>query len=385
MLRRAFCFGACAALALVAGSAATSAQSNEPIVFGMTYDAAKQASYYALAMRDASIARVDEINKAGGVLGRQIKLVMEDDENNPAVGRQKLEKLAAADAVFVFQVGSSAVGLQVSRAAEELGVPNGSPTNVAEGLTKPHKKWYFRLGLRDSIATDGLINFLKSKYPNPRLAVIRDGSETGLAVSDNQVKFLEAAGFTVVAKEQISPGAVDVTAQALRIKASNPTIVLVTGGSIADLSNYVKAHKRLGIGAPMVGNNLFATTTFPTLAGEAANGFMFVDAIDMSLPQVAAVEKRLIALYAERARGNTQMIAAYDFVDLVVDAIKRAGSTDRAKVRDALEKTTNYQSLVGRKGTSVSFGPDNHDGINSVQQVVIRVMENGQYGGSVDY
>jgi branched-chain amino acid transport system substrate-binding protein len=385
MLRRAFCLGSVASLAFLAAASPAFAQSGEPIVMGVTYDAAKQASYYALLMKDATIARVDEINAAGGVLGRQIKLLLEDDENNPAVGSQKVQKLAAEGAVFIFEVGSSAVGLAASRVAEELQVPNGSPTNVAEALTKPHKNWYFRLGLRDSIATQGLISFLKAKYPNPRLAVIRDGTETGLAVSDNQIKFLTEAGFNVVAKEQISPGSVDVTAQALRIKASNPTVVLVTGGSLGDLSNYVKAHSRLGIKAPMIGNNLFAVTTFPSLAGSAADGFMFVDAIDMSLPEVAAVEKKLIALYADRAKGSTQMIAAYDMVTLVVDAIKRAGSTDRAKIRDALEATKDWRSLVGRKGTSVSFNPTNHDGINSEAQVVIRLVEGGQFGGSVDY
>jgi branched-chain amino acid transport system substrate-binding protein len=385
MLRRAFCLGSIAALALAAASSSAHAQSNEPIVMGVTYDAAKQASYYALLMKDATIARVDEINAAGGVLGRQIRLLLEDDENNPAIAAQKVEKLASAGAVFIFEVGSSAAGLAAQRAAEELKVPNGSPTNVAEALTKPHKNWYFRLGLRDSIATQGLIRFLKAKYPDPRLAVIRDGTETGLAVSDNQVKFLTEAGFNVVAKEQISPGSVDVTAQALRIKAANPTVVLVTGGSLGDLANYVKAHARLGIKAPMIGNNLFATTTFPPLAGEAADGFMFVDAVDMALPEVAAVEKKLMALYADRAKGSTQMIAAYDMVNLVVDAIKRAGSTDRAKLRDALEATTNYASLVGRKGTSVTFSPTNHDGINSEAQVVIRLVKGGQYAGSVDY
>lgn len=360
------------------------AQSSDPIIFGMTFDAAKQASYYALLMRDAAVLRIDEINAAGGVLGRQIKLVMEDDENNPAIAAQKVEKLASAGAVFIFQVGSSATGIAASRAAEELKVPNGSPTNVAEALTKPHKNWYFRLGLRDSIATQGLIRFLKAKYKEPRLAVIRDGTETGLSVSDNQVKFLTEAGFNVVAKEQISPGSVDVTAQALRIKAANPTVVLVTGASIADLNNYIKAHGLVGLKTPMIGNNLFAVTTFPQLAGKSADGFMFVDAVDMARPDVKAAEAKLMAKYAERARGSSQMIASYDMVDLVVDGIKRAGAADRAKLRDALEATKDWKSLVGRTGTTITFGPTNHDGIVSDSQVVIRLVQDGKFAGSVE-
>ncbi len=384
MQRRQFGRGALAATALAAAPRAW-AQSSDPIIMGLTFDAAKQASYYALLMRDATILRIDDINAAGGVLGRQIKLLTEDDENNPAIAAQKAEKLAGAGACFVYEVGSSATGLAAQRACEELKVPNGSPTNVAEALTKPHKHWYFRLGLRDSIATQGLIRFLKAKYPNPRLAVIRDGTETGLSLSDNQIKFLTEAGFNIVGKEQISPGSVDVTAQALRIKASAPTVVLVSGASVADLTNYIKAHTLLGNKAPMIGNNLFATTTFPALAGKAADGFMFVDAVDMGRPDVKAVEAKLVAKYAERARGSSQMIAAYDMVGLVADALKRAGSTDRSKLRDALEATSNWQSLVGRGGTSVTFTPDNHDGVTSEAQVVIRLVQDGQYAGSVDY
>jgi branched-chain amino acid transport system substrate-binding protein len=372
------------ALAPTAFTTAATAQGADPIVIGMTLDVAKQASYYSLLMRDATILRVEEINAAGGVLGRQLKLVMEDDENNPAIAAQKTEKLAAAGAVFSIQVGSSATGLAASRMAEELKVPNGSPTNVAEALTKPHKHWYFRLGLRDSIATQGLIRFLKGKYGKPKLAVIRDGTETGLSVSDNQVKFLTEAGFEIAAKEQISPGAVDVTAQALRIKGANPNVVLVTGASVADLNNYIKAHTLVGLKVPMIGNNLFAVTTFPQLAGKAADGFMFVDAVDMARPEVKEVEARLVAKYADRAKGSSQMIAAYDFVNLIVDALKRAGAADRAKLRDALEATKDWKSLVGRAGTTVSFGPDTHDGIVSDSQVVIRLVQNGQFAGSME-
>ena len=384
MDRRHFGKGLLAGTALAAVSPAAWAQSSDPIIFGMTFDAAKQASYYALLMRDATILRIEEINAAGGVLGRQIKLLMEDDENNPAIAAQKVEKLASAGALFIFEVGSSATGLAAQRAAEELKVPNGSPTNVAEALTKPHKTWYFRLGLRDSIATQGLIRHLQTKFDKPRLAVIRDGTETGLSVSDNQVKFLTEAGFEVVAKEQISPGSVDVTAQALRIKAANPGVVLVTGASVGDLNNYIKAHTLLGNKAPMIGNNLFAVTTFPQLAGKAADGFMFVDAVDMARPDVKAVEGKLMARYADRAKGSSQMIAAYDFVDLVVDGLKRAGAADRAKLRDALEATADWKSLVGRTGTTVTFSSTNHDGIVSDAQIVIRLVKDGQFAGSVE-
>ena len=120
MFRRQLALGMLAGSALARHARLGWAQSSEPIIMGVTFDAAKQASYYALLMRDATILRVEEINAAGGVLGRQIKLLLEDDENNPAIAAQKVEKLAAAGAVFIFEVGSSATGLAAQRAAEDL-------------------------------------------------------------------------------------------------------------------------------------------------------------------------------------------------------------------------------------------------------------------------
>lgn len=375
------------ALAVAGAFTATSisawGQSGAPILIGVTFDAAKQASYYALLQKDALEVCAADLNSRGGVLGRQIRLQFEDDENNPAIGSQKVEKLAADGAAVIIQVGSSGVGLAAQRKAEELKIPNGSPANVAEALTKPIKSFYFRTGLRDSVATVGLIDYLKKKFGNPTVAIVRDATETGLAVSDNQVKFVEQAGLKVVAKEQITPGTVDVTAQALRIKAANPTVVLVTGASTADLANYIKAHRTVGNKAPMIGNNLFAVTTFPKLAGPAGEGFLVVDSIDMSRPDVKEVEAKLIAKLGDRAKESTQMIYACEYLRLWVDAIGRAGSTDREKIRAAMEATKDWPTLIGRPGAKISFSPDNHDAINGPEWVVLRVIRGGEFAGTV--
>lgn len=377
-------FGLCAAAMMAAsGLGQAHAQSGAPVLIGVTFDAAKQASYYALLQKDALEVCVADLNAKGGVLGRPIKLQFEDDENNPAVGAQKVEKLAADGATVILQVGSSGVGLAAQRKAEELKIPNGSPANVAEALTNPVKPYYFRTSLRDSIATVGVIDYLKKKYGQPTIAIIRDATETGLAVSDAQARFVEQAGLKVVAKEQITPGSVDVTAQALRIKSANPTVVLVIGASTADLANYIKAHKTVGNKAPMIGNNLFAVTTFPKLAGPAGEGFMVIDAIDMSRPDVKEVESKLIAKLGDRAKESSHMIFACEFLRLWVDAIRRAGSTDREKVRDAMEATKDFPSLVGKVGAKISFSATNHDAINSPDMVVLRLVKGGEFSGSV--
>jgi branched-chain amino acid transport system substrate-binding protein len=372
-----------AAVMLVGGLAVARAQSGDPILIGVTFDAAKQASYYALLQTDALQACAADQNSKGGVLGRPIKLQLEDDENNPAVGAQKVEKLAANGAAVILEVGSSGVGLAAQRKAEELKIPNGSPANVAEALTNPIKPYYFRTGLRDSIATVGVIDYLKKKYGEPTIAIVRDATETGLAVSDAQAKFVEQAGLKIVAKEQITPGSVDVTAQALRIKAANPTVVLVIGASTADLANYIKAHKTVGNKAPMIGNNLFAVTTFPKLAGPAGEGFMVIDAIDMSRPDVKEVENKLVAKLGDRAKESSHMIFACEALRLWVDAITRAGSTDHEKIRAAMEATKDFPSLIGKEGTKISFSPTNHDAINNADMVVLRLVKGGEFSGSV--
>jgi branched-chain amino acid transport system substrate-binding protein len=370
------------ALGLLASPRGQSQQAKS-IVIGAHGDQAKQASYYTLLYKDTIEVFIDELNAAGGIGGRPIKFIFEDDENNPVTAASRVEKLAAEGASYIISIGSSATGIGAQAKADEMKIPHGSPTNTAVRLSHPLRKYYFRLSLTDDLISEAMIRFIKRKFSAPRVAVVRDATETGFLISDTQIRALKDAGLNVVAVEQITPGSADVTAQALRIKEASAEVVLPSGGSIPDLANYVKAHKAIGNRALMLGNYLFTTASFGRLTGNASDGFVFVDSVYPERPEVKEIEAKLVAKKGDRFRNNLSEVHAWEYIRLIVDAVKRAGSDDRDAIRDAMEQTKNWPIAIGPPDMTLTYTPTSHDLFKAPEQAVFREYRNGQPGPSV--
>jgi branched-chain amino acid transport system substrate-binding protein len=362
------------------------AQSDKPILIGVHLDVAKQASYYSLLQKDSIDLFVKEANAAGGVLGRPIKVLYEDDENNPVTTATKVEKLAAENVSFIVSIGSSATGAAAQNRANELKIPHGSPANLAEALTtEPPKPYYFRVPLRGKYEVQAIAQFLKKKYGKPKLAMVRDGTQSGLLISDQWLNDLKKDGFEFVAVEQITPGSTEASGQVLRVKDSKADVVVVAGASIAELANYVKSHKLFGNTAPMIGSSLFTSGGFLSLAGAAAEGFVYPDAVDPGRPEIKAIDAKLVAQYGEKLRNQAAPLQAYEYMRLIMDAIKRAGSDDRQKIRDAMEATKDWPIAIGPPNTRLTFSPTNHDLFTSADQVVLREVKNGDFGPALQW
>ena len=352
--------------------------SGKPILIGAHGDRAKQASYYSMLYKDATEAFLDELNKSGGVNGRPIEFLFEDDENNPVTAAGKVEKLVSQGVSYVLSLGSSATGVAAQAKGEERKVPIGSPTNTITALSVPLRKYYFRMSIRDEIISAALVAYVKAKIPDGKVGVVRDATETGLLSSDTMIKLFKEAGLNIVGVEQITPGSADVTAQAL--KESGASIVLLGGASIPDLANYVKAHKTVGNRVPMIGNYVFTTAAFGRLTGNASDGFLFVDSVYPERPEVTEIESKLIKAKGDKFRNNLSAIHAWEYVRLITDAIGRAGSDDREAIRNALEQTKDWPVAVGPPGMKVNYSPADHDVFTSPEQAVIREYRGGQPG-----
>lgn len=361
-------------------------QSNKPVLIGVHLDQAKQASYYSLLQKDAIDLFVKETNEKGGVGGRPIQILYEDDENNPVTTVTKVDKLAAAGVLYIVSIGSSATGLATQNRASELKIPHGAPANLAEQLTtNPPKRYYFRIPLRGKYELEAIAQYLRKKYGAPKLAVVRDATQTGLVISDQWIADLKKDGFDVAAVEQITPGSTEATGQALRVKESNADVVIVCGGSIPDLANYIKAHKLFGNSAPLIGNSLFTSGGFLKLAGEAAEGFVYPDAVDPSRSEIQALDAKLAKQYGDRLKNQAVALQAYEYMRLVIDAITRAGSDDREAIRDAMEATKDWPIAIGPSGTKLTYSPENHDLFTSGDQVVLRMVKNGEFGPALEW
>jgi branched-chain amino acid transport system substrate-binding protein len=365
----------CAAAALVSTAFA---QGGEPILIGAHLDVAKQASYYSLLQRDAIDAYVKLKNAQGGIKGRPIKVLYEDDELNPNIAAQKVEKLASQGVVAILSISGSTSGLAAQAKGEELKIPVFSG-NTAERLsTIPPKRYYFRLAMRDSIAGQAIADFIKQKGgAGAKVAVVRDATETGLLVSEAYIDALKRAGLNVVATEQVTPGSGDVTAQALNVRRSNAEYVLLAGASVPDLANYLKAHKQLGNKAMPLGSFVLAAPSFLGLVGDAGQGFLFPDAVDFNRPEVTAIVNALTPVMGDKARLGFS-VQTWELMRMITDALERGGPT-REGLRDATEATRNWATAVGTAGTTINFSRDNHDAFTDTKEVVMRQIWDKSY------
>ena len=137
--------------------------------------------------------------------------------------------------------------------------------------------------------------------------------------------------------------------------------------------------------APMVGSSLFTSGGFLSLAGAAAEGFVYPDAVDPGRPEIKAIDAKLVAQYGEKLRNQAAPLQAYEYMRLIMDAIKRAGSDDRQKIRDAMEATKDWPIAIGPPNTRLTFSPTNHDLFTSADQVVLREVKNGDFGPALQW
>lgn len=365
------------ACAAATASVGVFAQTPEPILIGAHLDVAKQASYYSLLQKDAMEAFVKLKNAEGGVRGRPIRMLFEDDELNPAIATQKVEKLASQRVVALLSISGSTTGLAAQAKAEELRIPIFSG-NTAERLsTTPPKRYYFRMAMRDSIAGRAIADFIKRKSADAKVAVVRDATETGLLVSDAYIESLKRAGLAVVAVEQVTPGSGEVTAQALNVRRSGADFVLLAGASVPDLANYLKTHRQLGVKAQPLGSFVLAAPSFMGLVGDAGNGFIFPDAVDFNRPEVKAIVDKLTPVMGDKAKLGFS-VQTWELMRLIVEALERGGPT-REGLRDAAEATHEWPTAVGTPGTTVNFSPDVHDAFTRTSEVVMRQIRDNAY------
>jgi len=121
---------------------------------------------------------IEELNASGGIGGRPIKFVFEDDENNPVTAASRVEKLAAQGALLHcldWLVGHRHRG---PAKADEMKIPHGSPTNTAVRLSQPLRHYYFRLSITDDLISEAMLRFIKRNSVSRAWHVIRDATET---------------------------------------------------------------------------------------------------------------------------------------------------------------------------------------------------------------
>lgn len=334
------------ATAVALAAAATLTMAADPIKIGVDGPFTGGSSSMGVSMRDGVRLATEEINKAGGVLGRQIVLVERDDEAKNERGVQIAEELINKEKV-VAAVGyiNTGVSLASQRFFQEAKIP--VMNNVATGsivtnqFPKDPDNYIFRNAAPDNIQAPMIAAEAVTRRGFKKVAILADSTNYGQLGRADLEKALAAQGIKPVAEEKFNIKDVDMTAQLLKAKEAGAEVIL-TYGIGPELAQIANGMTKLGWKVPMIGSWTLSMANFIDTAGPGGEGARMPQTFiqEPTTPKRKAfIENYLKTFKPKDNRIDSPVSAAqgYDSVYLLAAAIKQAGSTDGPKIREALE------------------------------------------------
>ena len=318
----------------------------DPIKIGVSGPFTGGSSSMGVSMRDGVKLAVDEINKAGGVIGRQLQIVERDDEAKNERGVQIAQELINKEKVAV-TVGfiNTGVALASQRFYQEAKIP--VMNNVATGSVITHQfddqpeNYIFRNAAHDSIQAPMIVEEAITRRNFKKVAILSDSTNYGQLGRADLEKALELKGVKAVAVEKFNIKDVDMTPQLLKAKEAGAEAIL-TYGIGPELAQIANGMTKLGWKVPMVGSWTLSMANYIDNAGPGGEGAR----MPQTFVQEPTTPKRqsfiinyLKTFNPKNARIDSPVSAAqgYDSIYLLAAAIKQANSTDGPKIKAALE------------------------------------------------
>jgi branched-chain amino acid transport system substrate-binding protein len=314
------------------------------IKIGGIFPLSGAVAVYGVECRNGIELAIKEINAAGGVNGKQLQLISEDDEGNPEKTVSAYTKLTTKDRVS-FIIGSLTSGctLAITERAQSQKVLQIAPAATASAITDAGN-FIFRACFIDPFQGTVGGKFAAENLGTKRAAVLYDiGNDYSVGLHDNFKIAFSAAGGQIVADESYATGEKDFNAQITKIKQANPDVVYLPDyyGTVALIAKQLRAQ---GINTPIVGADGWDGLT-ENAGDEVLNGFYSNHyAPDSTDPSVVKFVNAFKAAY--NATPNSFAALGYDSAYMLKDAIIAANSVDSSAVRAALEKT-NGQYVTG--------------------------------------
>lgn len=331
---------------------ASVAQASEPIVIGFITALTGPTSLWGTQEGNGAKLRVDEINAAGGVLGRQIKLIVYDHKASPQEGVLAYRRLVDEDkAVAVLGTHFSNISLAIAPVAEQKKVPVlGQAVEPKVTIPAPGKLNKYHFLCQPSCIEQGQ---MQAKFAFENLgvrtaAVLADKSNSySVSQAESFAEYFKRRGGQVTDYIEYAGGTVDYKAHLTQIKRGSPEVIFLPqyaqpGGM------QVKQARELGITSTFLGSNSLSDPPFVAAAGGAQNvaGLYFLFNVNWSEPRFAKFINDYEAKFGDKP-VTYHSLFGYDDVTLICEAIKNAGETDPEKIRVAIEGLTDVPIMLG--------------------------------------
>jgi branched-chain amino acid transport system substrate-binding protein len=288
----------------------------------------------------------EEANAKGGVLGKSVEIDLQDDSGQPAQATVAVQKLLADNVVAVLGEASSANSLAGAPVCQSHKISMVSPSSINSDVTKVGD-YIFRTCFIDRFQGTICARFAAHNLHAKTAAIFTDSkSDYSVGLTKFFVQEFSKTG-RIVATEYYHQGDSDFRPQLTRLKASNPDIIFIPG-YYTEAGNIAIQARSLGIYQPLLGGDGWDSPKLAEIGKDAIQHCYFSThyAPDKNDPR----SQKFVAAYKKRFNGqipDALTAAAYDAANVLFDAIKRAGSTDSAKIRDALAATKDFPGVTG--------------------------------------
>ena len=359
------------AIGLLAGCGAKSASTTGDIKIGVVLPLTGPNSSFGKSGQNGIKLLEDQVNKDGGISGRKIKFIFEDDEGKPDTATTVGTKLISSDNVVAIVgplTSGSCIALGPIATQSKIPMITGSGTNP--DITIKGGEYVYRACFIDPFQGSVLAKFASGDLKAKTAAILYDnGNDYSKGLAEFFEKGFVAAGGKIVGKETYSTGDKDFKAQLTKIQPTKPDVVLLPD-YYGTVGNIAKQARAIGINVPLLGGDGWDSAELFKVGGTAVNGCYISDhySADDTAPLVVAFQKDYKAKY--NLSADAMAVLNYDAAKIMVEAIKTAGKTDGPSIKAALAKT-NLQVVSGK----VSFNKNR----DAIKGAVILKVDGGKF------
>lgn len=350
---------------LIAGCSSTpsSKTASNKIKIGLDYELSGQVATYGQSLTSGIELATEEINKNGGVLGKQIELVKADNKSDSAEAANVATKLVNDDKVVAI-LGPATSG-DTKAAAPVAGqnrVPLVTASATADDVTVDStgkvREYVFKTCFSDSFQGVIMANYTFTDLKTHKAAILIDRtSDYSKGLAENYKATYTKLGGSIVTEQGYQEGDKDFRAVLTNIKSANPDVIYLPG-YYSEVGLIVKQARDLGINTPICGGDGYDSPKLVELAGNTALNNVYFTNHYSSNDNSPDVVKFQQAYKAKHGKDPDAFAAlGYDLAYFVADGLKRAGAVDSVKLKDALASTKDFKGVTGTLSIDSKHNP----------------------------
>ena len=362
--------GLCSFLVLVSCGPGEATSSDE-IVIGEYGSLTGEDATFGTSTRNGIDVAIQLINDSGGVLGKKVRVIVEDDQGRPEEAQIVATKLITRDKVVALlgEVSSSR-SLAAAPVAQQNSIPMISPSSTNVEVTRKGD-YIFRVCFLDPFQGYVMAKFATNTLKMTRVAVLRDiKNDYSVGLANAFSENFKKMGGAIVGDESYSAGDTDFNAQLTAIKATNPQAIFVPGYYTA-VGLIARQAKKQGITVPLLGGDGWDSPKLTEIGQKDVDGSFFTNHYSVDDPSPEA--QKFLAAYKARFNTIPDALAGlgYDAAMVLFAAMERAGTTDGPQVRDAIAQTKDFRGVTG----SITLDADR----NANKPAVVLEIKDGKF------